>query len=60
MSTKIAILNANYIAKKLEKYYDILYKGSNGNVAHEMILDCRQFKKTSNITEIDIAKRCIS
>jgi glycine dehydrogenase len=58
-STEIAILNANYIAKKLENHYDILYKGSNGKVAHEMILDCRDFKKTANVEVADIAKRLI-
>ena len=40
-STEMAILNANYIAKKLEGHYPILFKGKNGTVAHEMILDCR-------------------
>lgn len=58
-STKIAILNANYLAEKLKNYYDILYTGKTGFVAHEMILDCRKFKKTANITETDIAKRLI-
>ena len=56
-ATKIAILNANYIAKCLEDYFIILYKGENGFVAHEMILDCREFKKLANVTETDIAKR---
>ena len=58
-STEIAILNANYIAKKLEDHYPILYKGKNGTVAHEMILDCRAFKKTADIEVADIAKRLI-
>ena len=58
-STQMAILNANYIATRLEKYYDILYTGSKGTVAHEMILDCRQFKKTADIEVADIAKRLI-
>ena len=44
-STEMAILNANYIAKKLENHYPILYKGKNDTVAHEMILDCREFRK---------------
>lgn len=57
MSTKIAILNANYLAARLQKHYKILYKGKNGFVAHEMILDCRGFKTESDITETDIAKR---
>ncbi len=58
-STEIAILNANYIAKKLENHYPILYKGKNDTVAHEMILDCREFKKTAEVEVADIAKRLI-
>ena len=58
-STEIAILNANYIAKKLEGHYPILYKGRNGTVAHEMILDCRSFKKSADVEVADIAKRLI-
>lgn len=56
-ATRIAILNANYLAAGLKDYYDILYKGSKGKVAHEMILDCRAFKNVSGVTEADIAKR---
>ncbi len=56
-STRYAILNANYIKAKLEKYYPILYTGSEGMVAHEMILDCREFKRTAGIEVGDIAKR---
>lgn len=56
-ATIIAILNANYLLKCLDEYYKILYKGDNGFVAHEMILDCREFKQLANITETDIAKR---
>jgi len=56
-ATKYAILNANYIATSLKKYFDVLYTGENGFVAHEMILDCRKFKDISHITETDIAKR---
>ncbi len=56
-ATKIAILNANYIAKRLENYYPVLYKGSNGYVAHECILDLRNLKKTANIEIDDVAKR---
>ncbi len=56
-ATKIAILNANYIAACLNDYYKVLYKGENGFVAHEMILDCREFKQQANVTETDIAKR---
>ncbi len=56
-STRIAILNANYVASSLKDYYDILYTGTEGKVAHEMILDCRKFKTMADITEADIAKR---
>ncbi len=58
-ATKIAILNANYLAATLKNHYDILYKGINGFVAHEMILECRKFRNDKNIevTEADIAKR---
>jgi glycine cleavage system P protein (glycine dehydrogenase) len=58
-ATQLAILNANYVLKKLENHYAILYKGSNGFVAHEMILDCRNFKSSAQIEVIDIAKRLI-
>jgi glycine dehydrogenase len=58
-ATRVAILNANYIAKRLEPYYPVLYKGKNGLVAHECILDLRQFKKTADIEVDDIAKRLI-
>ena len=54
---KIAILNANYLAASLKGYYDILYTGETGYVAHEMIVECRNFKPMANITEADIAKR---
>jgi glycine dehydrogenase len=56
-ATKIAILNANYLAACLNDFYKVLYKGENGFVGHEMILDCRSFKAPSDITETDIAKR---
>jgi glycine dehydrogenase len=56
-STRVAILNANYVASALKDYYDILYTGTGGFVAHEMILDCRKFKTLADITEADIAKR---
>lgn len=55
-ATKYAILNANYIKSKLEKHYPVLYSGSNGRCAHEMILDCRSFKNYG-IEVTDIAKR---
>lgn len=58
-ATKIAILNANYLAAKLNASYGVLYKGANGFVGHELILDCRNLKNTSGITETDIAKRLI-
>ncbi len=53
-ATEHAILNANYIATRLESHYPVLYKGTNGRVAHECILDLRQFKK---VTVEDVAKR---
>ncbi|KAH0550148.1 glycine dehydrogenase (decarboxylating), mitochondrial [Cotesia glomerata] len=56
-ATQVAILNANYMSKRLEKYYNTLYKGETGLVAHEFILDVREFKKTANIEVVDIAKR---
>jgi glycine dehydrogenase len=56
-STRYAILNANYLKAKLEPHYPILYTGDNGTVAHEMILDCREFKKTAGVEVEDIAKR---
>ena len=55
-STEIAILNANYIKERLSEYFDILYTGSNGRVAHEMIIDFRSYKKY-DIEVTDIAKR---
>ena len=58
-STENAILNANYIAASLKGHYDILYTGKNGTVAHEMILDCRDFKKNSDVEVGDMAKRLI-
>ena len=56
-ATQVAILNANYIATRLEGAYDVLYKGRNGRVAHECIVDIRPIKEKSGITEVDIAKR---
>ena len=55
-STKTAILNANYIKERLEKYYPTLYTGEKGRAAHEMIIDCRDFKQ-NGIEVVDIAKR---
>ncbi len=59
LATQIAILNANYIAHKLKNHFPILYKGTNGNVAHECIIDIRSIKSETGITEEDIAKRLI-
>ncbi len=56
-SAQTAILNANYIAASLKKYFNIVYSGETGYVAHEMILECRNFKHEANISESDIAKR---
>ncbi|XP_043917013.1 glycine dehydrogenase (decarboxylating), mitochondrial isoform X2 [Protopterus annectens] len=56
-ATEIAILNANYMAKRLEKHYKIVFRGARGYVAHEFILDVRPFKKTANIEAVDVAKR---
>ena len=58
-STEAAIMKANYLAAALKGDYDILYTGKNGTVAHEMILDCRDFKRTANVEVADIAKRLI-
>ncbi|HEY7699961.1 MAG TPA: aminomethyl-transferring glycine dehydrogenase, partial [Vicinamibacteria bacterium] len=56
-ATRVAILNANYMAKRLESHYPLLYKGERGRVAHEFILDCRPLKKSSGVEVEDIAKR---
>ena len=56
-STEMALLNANYVAAKLSKYYPVLYTGGKGRVAHECIIDLRPLKAASGITEVDIAKR---
>ena len=56
-ATRIAILNANYLAAKLEKDYGIVYNGARGRVGHELILECRTIKEQSGIDESDIAKR---
>ena len=55
-ATQVAILNANYMAKRLEKDYDVLYQGTGGRVAHEFILDCRAFEKRAGVKVEDIAK----
>jgi glycine dehydrogenase len=56
-ATKIAILNANYIAHRLDPYYPVLYRGANGCVAHECIVDPRPLKATSGVSAEDISKR---
>jgi glycine dehydrogenase len=56
-ATRFAILNANYIKSRLEKYYPVLYTRENGRVAHEMIFDLRPLKQMSGIDETDVAKR---
>lgn len=56
-ATQVAILNANYMAKRLEKDYSILYTGATGHVAHEFILDLRPFKESSGVEAMDVAKR---
>jgi glycine dehydrogenase len=58
-ATKAAILNANYLKSRLEKIYPVLYAGSQGRCAHELIFDMRQFKHTTGIEVEDIAKRLI-
>ena len=58
-ATKVAILAANYIAKRLEGDYDVLFKGTQGRVAHECILDTRPFAETADINVDDLAKRLI-
>ena len=58
-STEIAIVNANYIRARLKNHYDVLYTGTNDTVAHEMILDCRDFKRTADVEVADMAKRLI-
>lgn len=56
-ATRFAILNANYLKTCLEKYYPVLYSGSKGRVAHEMILDCNEIDRQTGVAAIDIAKR---
>jgi glycine dehydrogenase len=56
-ATQVAILNANYMAKRLSKYYSVLFTGKNGMAAHEFILDLRPFKKSADVEVEDVAKR---
>lgn len=58
-ATKVAILSANYIAKRLEGAFDVLYKGPNGRVAHECIIDTRPLKDSAGVSVDDVAKRLI-
>jgi glycine dehydrogenase len=58
-ATQVAILNANYVAKRLSKHYKILYTGKSGNVAHECILDTRELLSNAELVVDDIAKRLI-
>ena len=56
-ATQVAILNANYMAARLGDHYDVLFRGENGRVAHEFVIDCRAFKKSAGVEVDDIAKR---
>ncbi len=56
-ATQVAILNANYMAKRLEAHYPVLYRGARGRVAHEFIVDLRPFEKTTGVKVDDVAKR---
>ena len=56
-ASQVAILNANYMAKQLEEHFPVLYRGTKGRVGHEFIIDLRPLRKTSGITEEDVAKR---
>jgi glycine dehydrogenase len=58
-ATEVAILNANYVARRLAPHYPILYVGKNGLVAHECIVDLRPLKQASGVTVEDVAKRLI-
>src|SRR5690606_41585885 len=58
-ATKVAVLNANYVAARLAPHYPVLYTGQNGLVAHECILDLRELTKQTGVTVEDVAKRLI-
>jgi glycine dehydrogenase len=58
-ATQVAILNANYVARRLQPYYPVLYTGRNGLVAHECIVDLRQLTKETGVTVDDVAKRLV-
>jgi glycine dehydrogenase len=59
LATQLAILNANYVAKRLEGHFEVLYRGRDGAVAHECIIDPRPLKAGTGVDAIDIAKRLI-
>jgi glycine dehydrogenase len=59
LATQVAILNANYVARRLEGTFNVLYTGRKGRVAHECIIDLRPYKQSCGITEEDVAKRLI-
>src|SRR5690606_17854302 len=56
-ATQVAILNANYMATRLSEHYPLVYSGKTGRVAHEFIIDLREFQKTAHIMPEDVAKR---
>jgi glycine dehydrogenase len=56
-ASEVAILNANYMARRLEDHYQVLFRGRRGRVAHEFILDLRPFRRSAGVTEEDVAKR---
>ena len=58
-ATQVAILNANYTARRLQDHYPILYTGARGRVAHELIVDLRPFERTAGVTAQDVAKRLV-
>src|SRR3546814_2036411 len=58
-ATEVAILSANYIAARLEDHYSVLYRGADGRVAHECIVDLRPLKDKTGVTVDDVAKRLI-
>jgi glycine dehydrogenase len=58
-TSEMAILNANYMAHRLEEHFPVLYRGRGGRVAHEFILDLRPLRKASGITEVDVATRLL-
>ena len=56
-ASRVAVLSANYVAKRLSDYFDVLYQGRSGRVAHEFILDLRPYRTRAGVTELDVAKR---